>query len=237
MFTSKQFGECTADVVNERTTNELIELYNELIDANGGGKHIKAFRDKRTALRRVNVEIQRLNAGQNDKPKAAAEAKPRQSGRISYQQKEAIGNHRPSTRRGTIIRLCTEGGGRTIAQLAEACDGWEEADVRVCLKHINSYLGHGVEEDDTGVIRISGTPRGRKPFNLPPAETQKQLRPGTKRKRTFDLLSRPGGATVEEVREATGWNHDQALEGIKLLNIYSGYGLREDDEGRVGVYS
>lgn len=58
-------------------------------------------------------------------------------------------------------------------------------------------------------------------------------RQGTKRATLIKLLGRDKGASMAECEAATGWDYKTCYEGIKLLNTYTGYGLSEDEEGRI----
>lgn len=73
----------------------------------------------------------------------------------------------------------------------------------------------------------------RKRFSIESRDKIKSHRAGTKRAKVIDLLSRDGGATIEDVMKANGWDYRTAFEGIKLVATYVGYGLTEDDEGNI----
>lgn len=77
------------------------------------------------------------------------------------------------------------------------------------------------------------TPARRSPFHLPATQEPKSVRAGSKRATTLGLLARKGGATVEEVMEAVGWDRRTAMDGIRLLHTYCGYGLEEGEDGRI----
>lgn len=65
-------------------------------------------------------------------------------------------------------------------------------------------------------------------FDLKARPNIKPHRAGSKRGRVVELLSAPGGATFEDVMETIGWDRRTTYEGIKLLHVHLGYGLRED---------
>lgn len=73
-------------------------------------------------------------------------------------------------------------------------------------------------------------------FNLEPRPPVRNFRPGTKRAHLIEMLNRPAGATVEEVMEEIGWDQNNAVLQIKLVNEYVGYGLRESKKGRIRIY-
>jgi len=73
----------------------------------------------------------------------------------------------------------------------------------------------------------------RKLISFPVKDLIKKHRPGTRRATTVDMLSRKNGATVQEVMDAINWDYKTAYEGIKLLHVYTGYGLQEDANGRI----
>ncbi len=73
-------------------------------------------------------------------------------------------------------------------------------------------------------------------FNLPFAGKVKEPRENSKRAKVLEMLTRPNGATHEEVMKAVGWDRTTAYEGIRLLSKHNGYGLREDDKGRIHAF-
>lgn len=79
----------------------------------------------------------------------------------------------------------------------------------------------------TGVAR-------RKPFNYPvTGEEIKGHRDGTKRAKVIAAMSRAGGATIEEMMKATGWNYATCYRGIFMVHYDLGYGIKEDAKGRI----
>lgn len=71
-------------------------------------------------------------------------------------------------------------------------------------------------------------------FVFPLGPEIKAHRPGTARDKAVQVLSRPEGATFEEVAAATGWDKfKKCYEGIRLLHFYLGYGMRQDEAGRI----
>lgn len=78
--------------------------------------------------------------------------------------------------------------------------------------------------------------RGRphKPFNFPPKPGNKIARPRSMRATALNILKR--GGTVEEVMAATGLITKHAYNLIRQLHDDMGYGIREDEEGRISVY-
>lgn len=152
-------------------------------------------------------------------------------GPISWPAGSEIKHHRGGTRRGTMIKMMSDGGA-TLEQLSKATD-WDIPTVRANLRMINTQLGHGIEEDEKGLLHLEGPVIDRKPFEFPAMKEIKSHRPGTKRAKTIELLSRKEGASIEEVMDANGWDKPTALEGVKLLHSYLGYGLTEDEEQRI----
>ncbi len=62
-------------------------------------------------------------------------------------------------------------------------------------------------------------------------ERRREPKAGTYRAQIIAMLLI--GATMAEVREATGWNERQAREGVRLLHYKCGYGISEDPTTRV----
>lgn len=75
----------------------------------------------------------------------------------------------------------------------------------------------------------------RKALQLSSKSEIKGHRDGTKRATAITLMKRTDGATFDEMMEATGWNYKTCYEGVKLVNTYVGYGLQEDETGRVKI--
>lgn len=70
-------------------------------------------------------------------------------------------------------------------------------------------------------------------FVFPKKDEIKECRAGTKRAQVVELLSRPDGATLEEIMAETGWSQKDAYEGTRLVHFYLGYGMKQDENGRV----
>lgn len=70
-------------------------------------------------------------------------------------------------------------------------------------------------------------------FVFPKKDEIKSCREGTKRAQVVELLSREEGATLEEIMAATGWSQKDAYEGTRLIHFYLGYGMKQDENGRV----
>lgn len=87
---------------------------------------------------------------------------------------------------------------------------------------------------------------GRKPrgmrFVFPVTDDVKPVRAGTSRAKLVELLSREGGASFDECMN-TVWGDRRDLspekkikatyEGIRLLHYFSGYGLKQDENGNI----
>lgn len=70
-------------------------------------------------------------------------------------------------------------------------------------------------------------------FNVPADAEVQPHREGTKRAKVLEMLGRPEGATLEEVRKANDWDVKTAYDGVRLIHTYLGYGLRTSAEGRI----
>lgn len=84
-------------------------------------------------------------------------------------------------------------------------------------------------------------PRGMR-FVFPVGDEIKPVRENTNRHKLLKLLQRKNGATFEECLKATWGDRTDmtdeikvkaTYEGIRLLHYYSGYGLRQDEKGRI----
>lgn len=153
---------------------------------------------------------------------------PSENGLIMLPAADKIRPHKPSTNRGKIIALGCREQGVTMKEMQELT-GWVPQQIRSCLRQINAYCGHGIEERAPDHFFISGTPRSRKEMYWPARDEVREYRKGTKRAKVIEMLRRPEGATFSAIKEACGWNDTQAYEGIKLVHGYVGYGIREKD--------
>lgn len=89
---------------------------------------------------------------------------------------------------------------------------------------------------------LVGGVRRRKLFNLPGNVgcAPKPHQPGTKRALVVALLTRPDGATFQEVQEGIAqafpggaWDDRTTSEGIRLIAVALGYRLEEDPQTAV----
>lgn len=106
-------------------------------------------------------------------------------------------------------------------------------------------LSQSVEDGEAGVAeqvtaakpKRTRAPKGTSSFNMAPKSEVKTPRGGTKRATVVHLVTREGGATLEEIMQETGWEKKTAYEGVRLVNQYVGYGLRTDPEsGKITGY-
>ena len=65
-------------------------------------------------------------------------------------------------------------------------------------------------------------------FNLAQSAEIKNHRPGTKRAMVVEMLTAEHGATFAEIMVATGWDRKTAYEGVRLCNLFLGYGMKTD---------
>ena len=75
-----------------------------------------------------------------------------------------------------------------------------------------------------------------KSFNMAPQTELKKFREGTKRAKVIELMTRDGGATFSELMLATGWDDKTAYEGVRLVNLYVGYGLKTSEDGHITAW-
>jgi hypothetical protein len=212
------------------TLSQLVVVYNEL----NPEKMVKKFADRKAAMTRCLKAYQDWVARQ-PKPAPSPEVvkgNGRTPGPIMLEVELPIKKHKPSTNRGRIILLGYREEGVSMKEMVELTR-WTEQQCRTVLRQINLYSGHGIEEREHNRFWILGEPQNRKRFDWPPRGEVKKHRVGTKRAKALALLLRPEGATLEEVQETCGWDAANAYEGIKLLHGYLGYGVREDEQGRI----
>lgn len=78
--------------------------------------------------------------------------------------------------------------------------------------------------------------RGRR-FVFPALSVIKTAREGSKRALAIRLLTREEGAKFEDIQAATGWNDKDAYEGIRLVHYYVGYGMAQDEDGTIRIFT
>jgi len=132
-------GAVTAENLGTFSIIQLAAIYNELT-----GKTIKKFRDKTTAISRVQpVVAQRLVA-----------PAPTFSGRKKFNVEPrpgGVNRYRLGTKRHKLIEALTKG---ATFEECMAATGW---DYKVCYENIgllNTYVGFGLREDENRVIRV-----------------------------------------------------------------------------------
>ena len=57
-------------------------------------------------------------------------------------------------------------------------------------------------------------------------------RPGSKRARLLDLLSRPAGLSIEQIQDKFGWNRKDVSDAFRLLRTRNGHEVKPDGRGR-----
>ncbi len=68
-------------------------------------------------------------------------------------------------------------------------------------------------------------------FRMAPKRVQLLPRPGSKREVALRLVSQADGALFSEIAEKCGWIQKDAYEGLRLLNVHSGFGLWHERVG------
>ena len=244
-------------VIECMSGSNLVKLFNELAEKGAAERPVKKFSDNKTGRNRTIQAWHKWRVQQPQKatpitptmppsvPKAVtpapkpepAKAKkstkaegagPREPELLDLKPLGEIKPHKRSTNRGRIITLASLAGGATLAEL-EGLTGWGEGQIRSCLRQINQHTGHGVQEHPRNVFTVLGIPLDRKPMNWVPTKAEvRKHRQKTKRAKAIELLTRPEGATFEDIKRECSWNDVQAYEGIKLLHAYLGYGIKEE---------
>lgn len=90
--------------------------------------------------------------------------------------------------------------------------------------------------------RSNGKGRARRPLNYPQKKATvdgiKRM-DGTMYGAIFKLLSRKNGASLEEVADLMkemGHKPERALHSVRMMHRHFGYGLSEDETGRIRVH-
>lgn len=73
----------------------------------------------------------------------------------------------------------------------------------------------------------------RTKFDFEPYDEIVEPREGSKRAAVARLLRRKNGATVQEIMDEIGWTYATTYECLKLLHTTNGFGMSEDEKGRI----
>lgn len=86
--------------------------------------------------------------------------------------------------------------------------------------------------------KANKVPAVKKPkaFNMAPQADLKKFREGTKRAKVIELMLKDGGSTFAQIMTETGWDDKTAYEGIRLINLYVGYGLKTSEDGHISAW-
>lgn len=117
-----------------------------------------------------------------------------------------------------ILSLFNTATGRTTKKFASRAKGIEQT--------LRALKSNGSAEPTPKTRRSSGMS-----FRLAPKGTVKSPRAGSKRAKVLGLISQPTGALFSTIQAACHWNLKDAYEGIRLLNVFCGYGLWHETEG------
>lgn len=91
-------------------------------------------------------------------------------------------------------------------------------------------------EEDAAKANAPPVVKKPKAFNMAPQTELKKFRDGTKRAQIIGLMLREGGATFNELMTETGWDDKTAYEGVRLINLYVGYGLKTSEDGHISAW-
>lgn len=132
-----------------------------------------------------------------------------------------------------LLRTYNELSGRNTSKFADRKKAEDQTWRMIVEKILATPQGEKPEPIASDKKQKQGRPPGIIPFRLPVEKTIKTHRPNTKRAKLIEMLSRPQGATFDELRKATNWKKKDCYEGIRLLHYNLGYGLATDDDGTI----
>lgn len=100
-------------------------------------------------------------------------------------------------------------------------------------------IDNPAQEPTTTEEEATKPPRKRKRpvfnYDRKPEKEKFKIRVGSKKHRLVDRLQQFGGATIEELMEATDWSFENVVANLRNLVHKHGYGLREDDNGKISL--
>lgn len=142
---------------------------------------------------------------------------------------------------GVLLENYNELTGRTTSKFASRETGidqtlkaFEEATDKALIKKVKANINEALK-----ALKVKKRAETREKrlgiFNKVKKAEQKAPRPNTKRAKAYELMSRPQGATVQEVMAETGWDFNTARAGITCVWAVLGNGLRTDSEGRIRI--
>jgi len=135
----------TTAQISTMTLGELASAFNAL-----AAKPVKRFRDKATAIRRLNDEIEGVK---QDEAIEKHVAKRTRTFNYTYPLKdEGARPVREGSKRARVIEQLRDG---TTVEEVMAENGWNERQAREGIRLIHTYVGYGlVQDEETGVISL-----------------------------------------------------------------------------------
>lgn len=203
------------------SSSMLVKIYNELTSGS-----VKKFTDKKSGLSRTTKAFEKWQEGQ-----------PSTGGARTYLSPKENRSFRANSNRGKIILLASRSEGVTIGDLMKITK-WKSIQVRQAIYRLKTYTKLNVkmegEGEATNVTFAGGVLVSRKPFCFEPKAEIKTHMEGTKRATILGMLMK--GTTFVEIVEATKWSPRVAMEGIRLIHAYLGYGLKESADGTIKAF-
>lgn len=201
----------TAEEVNAMNGPQLVAAFNAMKPE----QPVKRFENRAAGVRRV---MELISKNQYHKGNDVRALSPR-------------GN----TMRGKIMKALKSATGTTIAELSELI-GKSELETKMILEVEMRNLKTSYREVD-GRLRWFPKIKGRSTWNREPGtKSVREPTSGSKRAKIVELLSDPAGITYIDLQTKMGLSLQNMTEALRILRREYGYGLREDENGKIRIY-
>lgn len=125
-----------------------------------------------------------------------------------------------------ILALFNQATGRTTKKFASRVKGIEQT-----FRALQANPAKAKAKAEAKPRRSSGMS-----FRLAPRDEAKTPRAGTKRAKVLEMVGKPDGALFSAIRKACDWDLKDAYEGVRLLNVFCGFGLWHEEVNGTNDY-
>lgn len=199
--------------INDLKGQSLVDFYNSIPGVNT----IKKFSTRLTGLKKTKQAWLACQDEKEGKKKVPTTTKPKSKSKSKPKDKATkASDKKPATKKSTA----------KFKMQFHLNDGISTSEASAIRKRIKAAKELKRLQGSDGVQR-------RTRWDLPKAKQIRKHRTETNRCKLVHLMSRKSGASFQEMAKATGWDYKTCYEGIKLVHKILGYGIIEDEKGRI----